>query len=118
MSRLVEAANPFQEFRIEFMGKYFAEHVSFLHMTSRAGLYEWSLWLIPAQAGARAEGAALREPQRRPLLGQKLAHAVDEEGGVFYYVADIPERRDRTLYSLNLNPSRTSFKPSAARQRL
>jgi hypothetical protein len=106
-----EAANPFQEFRIEFMGKYFADHVSFLHMTSRAGLYEWSLWLIPAQAGAKSESAPLREPQRRPLLGQKLAHTVDEEGGVFYYVADIPERRDRTLYSLNLNPSRTNFKP-------
>jgi outer membrane protein assembly factor BamB/tetratricopeptide (TPR) repeat protein len=106
-----EPANPFQEFRIEFMGKYFADHVSFLHMTSRAGMYEWALWLIPAQAGARSENASLREPQRRPLLGQMLAHAVDEEGGIFYYVADIPERRDRTLYSLNLNPSRSSFKP-------
>jgi hypothetical protein len=106
-----EAANPSQEFKVEFMGKYLADHVSFLHMNSRTGMYEWSLWLIPAQPGARSEGSPLREPQRRPLLGQKLAHAVDEEGGIFYYVADIPERRDRTLYSLNLNPSRQSFKP-------
>jgi len=106
-----EAGNPTQEFKIDFMGKYLADHVSFLHMSSRTGMYEWSLWLIPSQAGARSESGPLREPQRRPLLGQKLAHAVDEEGGIFYYVADIPERRDRTLYSLNLNPSRQGFKP-------
>jgi hypothetical protein len=80
-------------------------------MTAKSGTYEWSLWLIPAQAGARAEGTALREPQRRPLIGQRLAHAVDEESGVFYYIADVPERRDRTLYSLNLNPARQNFKP-------
>jgi hypothetical protein len=105
-----EPANPYQEFRIEFLGKYFADHVAFLHMSSKTGMYEWSLWLIPAQPGARAETGALREPQRRPLLGQKLAHAVDEEGGIFYYVADMPERRDRTLFSLNLNPARQNFK--------
>jgi hypothetical protein len=108
---LFEPMNPFQEFRIEFLGKYFADHVSLLHMSARSGTYEWSLWLIPAQAGARAEGAALREPQRRPLLGQRLAHAVDEESGIFYYIADVPERRDRTLYSMNLNPARQNFKP-------
>jgi len=106
-----EGASPFQEFRIEFLGKYLADQVSFLHMTSKSGTYEWALWLIPAQPGARAEGSALREPQRRPLIGQKLAHTVDEEGGVFYYVADVPERRDRTLYSLSLNPAKTNFKP-------
>ena len=33
------------------MGKYFADHVAFLHMNSRTGMYEWALWLIPAQAG-------------------------------------------------------------------
>jgi hypothetical protein len=106
-----EPTNPGQEFKIEFMGKYFADHVSFLHMNSRTGMYEWALWMIPAQPGARAESAVLREPQRRPLLGQKLAHAVDEDSATFYYVADIPERRDRTLYSLNLNPARQNFKP-------
>ncbi|MBI3857422.1 MAG: PQQ-binding-like beta-propeller repeat protein [Planctomycetes bacterium] len=106
-----DPVNPFQEYRVEFMGRYLADHVSLLHMNSRSGAYEWALWLIPAQAGARSETGALREPQKRPLIGQKLAHAVDEEGGIFYYVADVPERRDRTLYSLNLNPARQNFKP-------
>jgi hypothetical protein len=101
--------NPYQEFRIEFLGKYFADHVSFLHMNSRSGVEEWVLWLIPAQPGGRAE-AALREPQKHPLLGQKLAHAVDDEGGVFYYVSD-SERGNRTLYSKSLNPARQNFKP-------
>lgn len=106
-----EPAAPFQEFKIDFFGKYLSDHVSFLHMNSHTGMYEWALWLIPAQAGARSESGALREPQKRPLIGQKMAHAVDEEGGIFYYVADVPERRDRTLYSLSLNPSRANFKP-------
>jgi hypothetical protein len=106
-----EASAPFQETGIEFLGKYFADYVAFLHMTSRGGMKEWSLWLIPAQAGGKSEGGPLREAQRRPLLGQKLAHAVDGAGGVFYYAADIPERRERMLYSINLDPARQNFKP-------
>src|SRR6185503_15539142 len=38
-----EGASPFQEFRIEFLGKYLADQVSFLHMTSKSGTYEWAL---------------------------------------------------------------------------
>ncbi len=106
-----EAAGPLQETRIEFLGKYFADYATFLHMTSRAGMNEWSLWLIPSQAGGKSEAGPLREAQRRPLLGQKLAHAVDAPNGVFYYAADIPERRERMLYSISLDPSRQNFKP-------
>jgi outer membrane protein assembly factor BamB/tetratricopeptide (TPR) repeat protein len=106
-----EPQNPLQEYRLEFLGKYFSDHVAFLQMTPHSGVYDWSLWMIPAQAGARSESGPLREQQKRPLLGQKMAHAVDEEGGIFYYVADVPERRERFLYSLNLNPARQNFKP-------
>lgn len=103
--------NPTQETKIEFLGKYFVDYVTFLHMTSRAGQMEWSVWLIPAQGGGKAEGGPLREAQRRPLLGQKMAHAVDAETGVFYYATDIAERRERMLYSINLDPARQNFKP-------
>lgn len=106
-----DPSNPFQDTRVQFLGRYFADHVTFLHMLTRGGLNEWSLWMVPASPGAKAESGALREPQRRPLHGQMLAHAVDADGGVFYYVADVPERRERTLHSLNLEPGRPGFKP-------
>jgi len=106
-----DAGGPFQDTRIEFLGRYFADYVTFLHLTSRVGLNDWSLWMIPAQAGGKSETGPLREAQRRPLLGQKLAHAVDGESGIFYYAADIPERRERMLYSISIDPSQQNFKP-------
>src|SRR5581483_8384912 len=106
-----DPANPFQDTRIQFLGRYFADHVAFLHMMSRGGINEWSLWMVPASPGDKAETGPLREPQRRPLHGQMLANTVDEDGGVFYCVADVPERRERTLHSLNLEPARSGFKP-------
>jgi len=110
-----DAANPFQDTRVEFMGRYFADHVAFLHMLSRGGVNEWSLWMIPAQAGGKSESGPLREPQRRPLHGQMLAHTVDSDGDVLYYVADVPERRERTLHSLSLDPAQQAFKPMEIR---
>ena len=100
-----------QETRVVFVGRYFADHVAFLHMMNRANAVEWSLWLIPAQAGGRSETGALREPQRRPLHGQMMAYTVDLDGDVLYYVADVSDRRERTLHSLSLNPAQLSFKP-------
>ncbi|HEV3028149.1 MAG TPA: PDZ domain-containing protein, partial [Planctomycetota bacterium] len=110
-----DPANPFQESRVEFMGRYFADHVAFLHLMSRGGVNEWSLWMIPAQAGAKSESGPLREPLRRPLHGQMLARAVDSEGEVFYYISDVPERRERTLHSLSLDPAQQGFKPMEVR---
>jgi hypothetical protein len=37
--------------------------------------------------------------------------AVDEEGQILYYVADVSDRRERTLHSLSLDPAQTAFKP-------
>jgi outer membrane protein assembly factor BamB/tetratricopeptide (TPR) repeat protein len=100
-----------QETRVEFVGRYFADHVAFLHMLNRGNAMEWSLWLIPAQAGGKSESGPLREPQRRPLHGQLLAHTVDLDGDILYYVADVSDRRERTLHSLSLNPAMSAFKP-------
>jgi outer membrane protein assembly factor BamB len=102
---------PVQETRVEFLGRYFADHVAFLHMLNRGGVLEWSLWMVPAQPGGRSESGPLREPQRRPLHGQMLDHAVDSEGEVLYYVSDVADRRERTLHSLSLDPAQTAFKP-------
>jgi outer membrane protein assembly factor BamB/tetratricopeptide (TPR) repeat protein len=106
-----EPQAPFQEFSIDFLGRYLSDSVSFLHKLTRSGTNEWSLWTVPAQASGSPEASLVRERQKRPLPGQMLAHAVDEEGGILYYIADIPERRDRTLYSVSLNPDQPNFKP-------
>ncbi|HLY08536.1 MAG TPA: PQQ-binding-like beta-propeller repeat protein [Planctomycetota bacterium] len=106
-----DPAVPVQETRVEFLGRYFADYVSFLHMMNRGSVSEWSLWLIPSQSGGKSELGPLREPQRRPLHGDLRDHAVDTDGEILYYVADVTDRRERTLHSLSLDPAQSSFKP-------
>ena len=98
-----DPANQNQDTQIFFFGKYLSEQVVFLQGLSRPGSRDWVLWSIPSADG--------REPHRRNLMGQVLAHAVDLERGILYYVADINnDRRDRSLYSESMDPARKDFK--------
>jgi tetratricopeptide (TPR) repeat protein len=106
----VDSGNALADAKIEFLGRYFTDHVTFLHTLSRAGGSEFSVWMIPVQPGAKSETGPLREAQRHLLSGNLLAHAVDPDGGMFYYVSDLPDRRERSLLNLSLDPSRPAAK--------
>ena len=86
--------------QVEFFGAYLSEDVFFLHRMTRGGRPEWVLWQLASSDGGLVDGGVGRR-----TLGRILAHAVNEEKGVFYYVEDGDgSGRTRYLRSLPLTP--------------
>jgi outer membrane protein assembly factor BamB/tetratricopeptide (TPR) repeat protein len=105
-----DPANPAQVPQVSFFGKYLADSVTVLLENNRGGTRDWVLWVLMARD---ASGKDTSTPWlHRTLPGTLQAHAVDEEAGVLYYVADLTsDRRERFLYSLSIDPARKDFKP-------
>ncbi|HXX92667.1 MAG TPA: PDZ domain-containing protein, partial [Planctomycetota bacterium] len=95
--------NTNQDTQVFFYDRYLSDHVQFLQGLSRPGSRDWILWSIPSSTGV--------DPYRKNLMGQVLAHAADLERGVLYYVSDVNnDRKDRSLYSVSMDPARKEFK--------
>ncbi len=99
------AGDPSVDVQAEFLGKYLSDHAALFQTVTRAGNRDWSLWVFPAEAGAA--------PERRPLVGGPLlAHAADEDAGMFYYVTEITgERRERHLCARSFEGGKKEPKP-------
>jgi tetratricopeptide (TPR) repeat protein/outer membrane protein assembly factor BamB len=96
--------NANQDTQVFFFDKYLSDQVHLLQGISRPGSRDWVLWAIPSADGRT-------ENPRKNLMGQVLAHAADLERGILYYVADVNnDRKDRSLYSVSMDPSRKDFK--------
>jgi hypothetical protein len=97
------AADQAAQVRVSFLGRYLAGHLAMLESGQRQGSAGWVLWLLDARTG---------EPlDKRGLSNNILAHAVDEEQGVFYYVDAGGDQGQRALRSRAIDPAREGYRP-------